>query len=800
MDKIPTVVATSLLLFSGMLCAGTTGSISGTVRTADASAPIESAQVFALSSSAPGTQFQTQTDAAGNYAMPVADGTYAVVASKTGLEPELYLEQPCCNDPGLATPVVVSGNTASGIDFTLSAGSQITGRVTRFDNATALAGVSVQARLPGTTTVVATATTDALGDYTLAVSAGNWDIGVLGGGTFGDETYPGQQCWNGQCAGVATPQSVGAGSTLTGIDFALAPPARITLGLRQADSFQLLNGQLTYWVGEVPPTSPTGQAVIAAGSVVLEFPGADTVRFAAESPECEVSGNVVCLPELYPDLPCVALGCDPNAGTPIMWTKGQQINGPTMLLDRGGVIRGQVGSAGSPLNGASVQLFPISVTAFNDPPLMTATTNPDGTYRLGGLVTANYYVLARSPGYIPVLFQGEACPMAQCPPASGDLVAVMQTAETPNIDFVLAPGGNLSGQIRDMGRDQPLGGATAHAHRSDGAEVMSVMSASDGTWRIDDLPVGTWYVRFSHPQFGGELFDSIPCPDNNCIVTTGTPITLTSGSDIAGINGALRRVDGGDGNFRLIYLNHCQTGNCTFTRGNGVNNASANQSSLVTSGTRTLSPFTGTTETWEATVACIRDVLRPYRLTVTTTDPGATPHHEAVIAGTPTQLGVQSGIAGVSPFTCGEIQRSITFTFGNLFPNDVLELCWTATHEIAHSFGLEHETYCPDSMTYATGCGFKRYTDVVSPVGTQGPCQPAGECQCGPTTQNAHQSMLGAVGPNQDVFGDGFENESAAKRTWRQAIEAFDGTRDPSLRCGTMDHALPRGTWPSERE
>jgi len=798
MNKISIVAAASLLFFSGMLCAGTPGSISGTVRNADASAPIESAQVSAFSLSTPGNPFQTQTDAAGNYTMPVADGTYAVVASKAGLEPELYLEQPCCNDPGLATPVVISGNSASGIDFTLSAGSQISGRVTRFDNGAALAGMTVQVRFPGTTSVVATTTTDALGDYTLAVSAGNWEIGVLGGGTFGDETYPSQQCWNGQCAGVATPQTVGAGSTLTGIDFALAPPARITLGLRQANSFQLLGGQLTYWVGEVPPASPTGQAAMVAGSIVLEFPGADTVRFAAESTECEVSGNVVCLPELYPDLPCVSLACDPNAGTPIVWTKGQQIDGPTMLLDRGGVIRGQVGSALTPLNGASVQLFPMSVTAFNDPPLMTATTNPDGTYALGGLATASYYVLARTPGYIPVLYQGEACPMAQCPPASGDPVAVIQTAETPNIDFVLAPGGNLSGQIRDIGRDQPLDGATAHAHQADGAEVTSVISASDGTWRIDDLPVGTWYIRFSHPQFDGELFDSMPCPDNNCIVTTGTPITLASGSDISGINGALRRVDGGDGVFRLVYLNNCQTGNCTFSAGN--NDSSTNRTTLLSSGSRTIAPFTGSAAIFDATVACIRDVLQPYRLTVTTTDPGATSHHEAVIAGTPTQLGMSNGVAGVSPFTCGEIPRSITFTFGNDFPTDVLELCWTATHEIAHSFGLSHETYCPDSMTYTPGCGFKRYTDVISAVGTQGPCQPANECQCGPTTQNAHQSMLGAVGPNATVFVDGFETQSSAVRDWQAAIKSFDGTRVTGRRCGTMDHATPRGILPGERE
>ncbi|MBK8287089.1 MAG: hypothetical protein IPK97_20725 [Ahniella sp.] len=205
-----------------------------------------------------------------------------------------------------------------------------------------------------------------------------------------------------------------------------------------------------------------------------------------------------------------------------------------------------------------------------------------------------------------------------------------------------------------------------------------------------------------------------------------------------------------------------------------------------------MAAFSGSEVTWQAAVACIRDVLGPYRLTVTTTDPGLTPHHEAVIAGLPSQIGMGSGVSGVSPFSCGEIPRTITFTFGNLFPEDVLELCWTATHEIAHSFGLEHEMYCPDSMTYQPDCGFKRYTDVLADVGTAGQCLPANECQCGRSQQNAHQMMLGAVGTNPQVFGDGFESATAGKLNWREVLKTRDANRRFEGRCGTTDRPVDR--------
>ncbi len=211
-------------------------------------------------------------------------------------------------------------------------------------------------------------------------------------------------------------------------------------------------------------------------------------------------------------------------------------------------------------------------------------------------------------------------------------------------------------------------------------------------------------------------------------------------------------VPGGTFNSRTIYLNNCKgettsTGaaGCRITRGN--NNSATNTSSIASGN---LAAYTGSDTTWNAIVACVRATYAPFGVTVTTTNPGSTPHFEAMAAGLPTNIGFSNGVGGVSPFSCGILNNSINFSFLNLAPSDVNQACWTIAQETAHSFGLSHSMLAADPMTYIRSPASKRFQNQSACIGTQGCCQPSQECQCGVpgNMQNSYQSLLDIFGPS----------------------------------------------------
>jgi MYXO-CTERM domain-containing protein len=194
---------------------------------------------------------------------------------------------------------------------------------------------------------------------------------------------------------------------------------------------------------------------------------------------------------------------------------------------------------------------------------------------------------------------------------------------------------------------------------------------------------------------------------------------------------------------RLLFVNWCD-GNCVIQ--SGGEDSRTNMSSII-SGTRTLTQFAGTAEVRAQILACVRTAYARFNIQVTDRDPGNVPHWETMAAGLPREVGFPSGVAGVSPFSCGLIPNAITYNFLNLSPNDVLDNCWTIAQESAHAFGLSHEFDGRDYMTYNPTPQAKSFVDENLCIGTQGCCQPAQECQCGGTMQNSFQQILALFGP-----------------------------------------------------
>jgi uncharacterized protein (TIGR03382 family) len=188
----------------------------------------------------------------------------------------------------------------------------------------------------------------------------------------------------------------------------------------------------------------------------------------------------------------------------------------------------------------------------------------------------------------------------------------------------------------------------------------------------------------------------------------------------------------------IIYMN--KDGG-TYTP--GFNNSSTNRSSIPQQ-TSTVPPWNVSDAGWQQVMDCVRDQFAPFDVEVTDIDPGQVPHFESVVAGRPQDVQLPDGVGGVSPFTsdCSVIDRSIVFTFAEVFGNNYRVICEVVAQEVAHSFGLDHQYLCEDPMTYLTGCGQKSFKDINAQCGEFEPRV----CACGQQTQNSYQMLSQRIG------------------------------------------------------
>jgi hypothetical protein len=199
----------------------------------------------------------------------------------------------------------------------------------------------------------------------------------------------------------------------------------------------------------------------------------------------------------------------------------------------------------------------------------------------------------------------------------------------------------------------------------------------------------------------------------------------------------------------ILYVNRC-AGDCVIMPGD--NDALDQTSSIIGDTTRTISEFSLGDDVFNQVIDCLKDVYSPYDVQIVTEDPSPTFHHEAILAGSPEEIGAGPRVGGIAPATCTPLNNVISFSFANFIGADVEELCWTAAQESAHSFGLPNHVYeCLDPMTYLEGpCGRKYFrNDYMQCAGLDGsgnfvpqPCV----CESG-TVQNSHEKLLEAFGP-----------------------------------------------------
>lgn len=214
-----------------------------------------------------------------------------------------------------------------------------------------------------------------------------------------------------------------------------------------------------------------------------------------------------------------------------------------------------------------------------------------------------------------------------------------------------------------------------------------------------------------------------------------------------------------------IFLQRC-VGGCVVNQAPN-NDARSNTSSIPKLVTSNIGEFVNALQQkgaaadaeWGQIVQCMREVYSPYNVTVTDVRPAGS-YHEAIIAGQPTDIGLDPDVLGVAPLAsdCRAIDNVISFTFANHHPpaDRVLNICWTAAQESAHAFGLDHEyafagsqSACSDPMTYRNDCGGEKF--FRNQPATCGEYA-ARSCKCG-ATQNSHEKLLSVFGPGTPSTG-----------------------------------------------
>ena len=109
------------------------------------------------------------------------------------------------------------------------------------------------------------------------------------------------------------------------------------------------------------------------------------------------------------------------------------------------------------------------------------------------------------------------------------------------------------------------------------------------------------------------------------------------------------------------------------------------------------------------------------------------------------------GVLGIAPVDCGNQQThsNVSFAFTNL-TLDPITTASTISHELGHSFGLDHVNEMLDLLNPSDSGGDPEFLDQCLPLtdGAFAACGPVHEQHCpGEAAQNGHQELLSLFGP-----------------------------------------------------
>jgi hypothetical protein len=496
------------------------GRISGTVTDAGTGAPIQNAFVDIYTS---GGAYVTSAAAntSGSY-MNLTGLPAGVYVARTFVIGQVYVNEiydniPCpalqCNVTA-GTPIPVTpGATTPNINFALTGGGVISGKVTDAATNMPLANVVIDV-YDSTGDFVDTFFTDGSGNYTATgLATGSYYVVTLNDFGYVDEIYDNIVCV--PCfVTIGTPVAVTVGATVSNIDFALDKGGDISGDVKDLNT----GAPIESIVIEVFTAS--GEFIAfgvtdALGNYSLNR-GIPTGTYFART-----GNSAAYINKLYKDIQC--LNCDITEGTPIEVTNGATTTDIKFTLQKGGRISGTIRNASTSelLNFVEVQIFDSTGR-----PVVSVFSNTGSYVTDEGLPSGNYYARTFNfLGLYDAIYNSITC--FSCSPTIGNAIPVTIGQTTSPINFSLCPAFSLSQSSRLFDANGGEGGFSVTSLGGCGWAAVSNASWIEIT--SDPVSTGNGPVTYLVRDNPG------PAPRTGTISVANQTFTVTQGGRSASV-------------------------------------------------------------------------------------------------------------------------------------------------------------------------------------------------------------------------------------------------------------------------
>lgn len=506
------------------------GRITGTVTNASTAAPVSGASVTVFNSVGNFVAFaSTLTD--GTYKTGgLPNDNYYARANANGLINQVYDGVICANcSVTSGTPINVASTAgASGINFALAPGATISGALKDPSN-NPIVGMNVQALTSTGGFVTSVNSVATSGIYTISgLAPGTYYIKATGNNTFIPRVYPSLDCISCDVSG-GDSITVTSGQTVSGKDIQLAIGGSLSGVVRDDTTSALLSGipvSLLNATGGTVKTTTTTSGAYSFGGLLA---GTYFVRTGT-------SATTTHIPEIYAGAGnrVVCFSCSVfSSGTSVAVAIGSPVSGIDFSLRPGGSFSGNIKNS----SGANLQFVSVSAVDAGNVSFGSGFTDASGNYTVSGLPGGTFFARTfNSIGLIDQAYDGVPC--QNCSAFGTTPIPVTVGAQTTGINFVLAPGGRISGKMTDS-TGTPLASQSVFVYNGINNFVTSGFTGSDGRYTtFAGLPTENYFV-VSGNQLGyiNQVYNGIAC--FNCQANSGTPVPVTAGSTTTGIDLAL---------------------------------------------------------------------------------------------------------------------------------------------------------------------------------------------------------------------------------------------------------------------